>query len=147
MPIYSEPISDEKILKDLNGMKNVLIIGCGSCANVSYNIFNGGKEPFTNILKKPFSILKEITRLKELLTEKGFSVDSIVNSGLCVKSKKVKKSINAAEKFDALILLSCTAGVHTFKDLNKHKKIIPGMHVKGFKSVGFKRKGVNIYLD
>lgn len=147
MPIYSEPISDEKILKDLTDMNNVLIIGCGSCANVSYNILEGGNEPFTNILKKPFSISKEINRLKELLTEKRFSVDSTVNNGLCVKSKKVKKTITAAKKFDALLILSCTAGVQTFIDLNKHKKIIHGMRVKGFKSIGLKIKGVNIYLN
>lgn len=146
MPVYCEPISDEKIIKGLEGAKSVFIIGCGACANISYNIYNGAKEPFANIMKKPLSILKEVNRLEDMLTEKGFKVDSEINGVLCIQNKKIEKISKKVEQFDALLILSCKGGINTFVDLNNEKKIVPGMQLKGFKSVKLERKGLHIYV-
>jgi len=146
MPIYCEPISDEKIIKGLDGSKNVLVIGCGTCANVSYNIYDGGKEPFANIMKKPLAILQEGNRLKSMLIEKGFNVDTVISQGLCVQRKKTKKISQKINQFDALLILSCKGGIDTFSDFSESKKIVAGMQLKGFKSVEFERKGLNIYI-
>ena len=145
MPIYCEPLSDEKIIERLDESKSVLIIGCGSCANVSYNIYRGGTEPLASIMKKPLSILKEAERLKNLLIKKGFRSDAVVNPGLCVQNKKTAKLNNMVDQYDELLILGCKGGIDTFADSDK--KVIAGMQLKGFKSVKFKRKGLNIYVD
>jgi len=146
MPVYCEPLSDEKIIKGLEGAKSVFIIGCGACANISYNIYNGAKEPFANIMKKPLSILKEVNRLEDMLTEKGFKVDSEIKGVLCVQNKKFAKLSNKINQFDALLVLSCKGGINTVSTLSNDKKIVAGMQLKGFKSIKPQIKGLHVYV-
>jgi len=146
MPIYCEPHSDEKILSEIEGDEKVLFVGCGSCANISYNLYNGGEKPAYNLRKKPLSILEEISRLESVLTER--ESESMVINGLCVNSPgRTQKIRRMAKNCDEIIVLSCKAGLGTVESALTDKKITNGMRIRGFKSLTLKRKGTKIYIE
>ncbi len=151
MPIYTEPLSDEILLSNLkhsDETKEILILGCAACANISCNIYHGKNEPAMNVLMKPFSIEREIRRIKSILDKNNYLVDSCTITGLCTSSERKRKNIikNANGK-DTIIVMSCPGGLATVKSVINDKKIISGMKVKGFKSVKFKLKGTKIYIQ
>lgn len=93
MPVYTEPFSDEIMLNKLSSCKNVFLLGCPMCANISCNIYRGNQEPTMNILLKPLSMEKEIIRLKEVLRMNNFAIDYYLGRGisLCSFSDKKRK--------------------------------------------------------
>lgn len=154
MPIYTEPFSDEILLrnlKDSNGEKKsnkILILGCGACANISCNLYHGENKPATNILMKPYSIERENMRIKILLEKNNYSANFCNIIGLCTFSEKKKKKIekNSNGK-DTVIVMSCPGGIATVRNVINDKKIVSGMKVRGFKSVKLKLKGSKFYVQ
>jgi len=52
-----------------------------------------------------------------------------------------------SEDTEAVVVLSCKAGVSTINNEIKNKKVVHGMQVKGFKSIKLKIKGFRIFID
>lgn len=154
MPIYTEPVSDEILLRNLEDSsmfkesKEVLILGCAVCANISLNIYHGKNDAAMNILLKPISMKKEISRLKNVLKKNNYIANSCNITGLCTFSERKQKKIikNAAGK-DTIIIMSCPGGLATVSKTINDKKIISGMKVKGFKSVKLKLKWTKLYVQ
>ena len=145
MPIYSIPLTDEQILKKVSDGKKIFIIGCSACANISCNIYRGKKEPAFNFFSGPVSMIKEISRIKTLISENNNQVNSMTIMGLCSYSeRKGKKIINKMCDADTVIVMSCTGGLNTILSIVKDRTVIHGMRVKGFKSIQSKRKGINL---
>lgn len=149
MPSYSKGLSDAKILEKVEGSKKILIIGCGICTNMSLNRDSCTKEPFMNVLYKPYAMLKEIKRVSELLSNNNYSVGSIYIKGrLCrnsiKNSDKIKKS---SEGYDTILVLGCFGGVKTVTNATKGKKIIMGRQFKEIMTIGVNVKGLKGYLD
>jgi len=148
MPIYSEQLENEVLLSKLDTAKKVSIVGCGACANISYNIAKYSNEPAMNIFRKPYALIKECNLLKNYLKDRNIEAESVNFMSLCVNSKKTRKKLEAiAEDTEALIVLSCKAGVSTINNEIKNKKIVHGMQVKGFKSIKLKFKGFKIFIE
>jgi DUF1009 family protein len=148
MPVYSIPLSDEKILQEAADAKRILITGCGACANISCNIYRDRTDPVFRFFLKPVSMIGEISRLKAVLEENKHEVESIILMGLCSGSvQKRKKIMKMAEDQDAVIVMSCTAGKHTVSDAVRGKRIIHGMQVRGFKSIRMKTVCMNTYIE
>lgn len=149
MPSYTKGLSDAEILEKVGDSKKILIIGCGLCANMSLDRDSGSKEPFMNILYKPYAMIKEINRVRALLSNNNYSVGSIYIKGrLCrnsVKnSDKIKKS---SEVYDTILVLGCFGGAKTVTNATKDKKIIMGRRFKDIMTIGVDVKGLMGYLD
>lgn len=149
MPIYTEGLSDKELLEKVEGSKRILIVGCGVCTNFSLNLMEGAKEPLKSIFGKPYSLIKEIERVKKLLTDKNYLVDSVyTKSYLCViKDKNNAKLRTASEGHDAVLVMSCNAGAKAVSNVIKDKRVIPGRRFKDIKTDDYKRRGLKVYID
>lgn len=149
--VYTEPMTVEQIIQlmeknnNLGISKDILIVGCSVCANISCSYYAGTTEPAMSLFLKPLAIEKEIEIISSELKKKYDSVDSINIKGLCGISEKSKTKILAkANDADTIIVMSCPGGFKAVERYIDNKKLIMGMNVKGFKSPKIKltRKGV-----
>lgn len=149
--VYTEPISIEKLIEKLaredegKPTKNILVVGCGVCANISCSYYQGREEPAMSLSLKPRALEKEVEIIKEALKDKYESIESVNIKGLCGISDRSKKKILAKiDGVDTVIVMGCPGGLYAVESYLDDIKIISGMNVKGFKSPKIKlsRKGV-----
>lgn len=137
MAVYSIIFDNEKILEISSNYKNILLLGCGGCANESLAFFNhtpiytieneGNLENAIEELKAiPYSVKRECERIKELLELNGHSVISILvplsQNTLCIRHNGAKFNINPNIEFvpDAILTISCSAGAFgVYEDVEK----------------------------
>lgn len=129
MAVYSVILEDEKILEICSNYKNILLLGCGGCANESlafsnhtpiYTIKNQDDKEKENVIDElkaiPYSVKIECERIKELLKVNGHFVKSILvplsQNTLCIRHDGVKFNINPNCEFlpDVILTISCSAG-------------------------------------
>lgn len=151
--IYTEPINGEELIQhiekknNLGITKDILIVGCGTCANISCNFYRGATEPALSLLLKPLAIEKEIEIISSKLKEKYNSVDSIIVTGLCgVRKGNKQKIVSKSKDVDTIIVMSCPSGLKAVEGYLCDKKIIIGMRVKGFRApeIKFTKKGLYV---
>jgi hypothetical protein len=143
MGVYSNMLTDEKILSLVGNLKSVVILGCEGCANIS--VAYDRDIPMGKIIVDantgrnktvPTAILVEANRLKSLLEAQGLDVRVETRSGLCNMSDETSGDdlglTKACADLDGVLLLSCPAGsVGVRKRAGKNVKILPAMKTVG----------------
>jgi len=151
--IYTEPVIVEDLIqsiekKNILGVtKDILIVGCSVCANISCSLYRGATEPAMSVFLKPIAIEKEIERISSELKRKYNSVDSVNIMGLCaVTAKNERKIASKAKDADTIIVMSCPGGFKAVEGYLDNRKLIMGMRVKGFKTMRMKVTTKGIYI-
>ncbi|HOK41570.1 MAG TPA: methylenetetrahydrofolate reductase C-terminal domain-containing protein [bacterium] len=112
--IVTEQKPFDEIKKNLIGLSNIFIIGCGECAT---SCQTGGE--------------KEVEEMAELLSKEGKNiVGKIVIESPCDKrlvQKYFKIHQEAIKNADALLIMACGAGAGAIRDLTD-KKIVPALN-------------------
>lgn len=152
MAVYCEPRTDEEILDETGDAEHILLVGCPSCANISYCIH---KElpiaKFTPTGIKAVCMKDEIDRISRLFAEKGLLVNSWLPNlptGMCILDEKARRKLpNICQEIDTIVTLCCETGKKNVEDIVKGKKVIGGMSAKGLLSAVTKRKMVKIFVD
>jgi hypothetical protein len=143
MGVYSTMRTDAAIMRDIAGLKSVVILGCSSCANTS--IAYDKELPVNRIVidnstgrtkTTPVAIVEEENRLKALLESEGIKTGCEVFSAPCVLSDDIARDqaelLNRCDKAEAIITLFCPSGILGLKKLlHENIKIVPGMKTRG----------------
>lgn len=127
MAVYSVIFQNEKILELSSGYKNVLLLGCGGCANESLAYLNHmplyvaskGKDLGVAIETAdaiPYSVKNECERVKKLLETNGhfvvYFLIPLSQNTLCIRHGGEKFNFNPDSQFvpDVILTISCSAG-------------------------------------
>ena len=149
MAVYSTIFEDQKIIELSSKYKNVLLLGCGGCANESLAFVNNKplyvvseEEELDVAIKKsiaiPYSVKEECERIKHLLEANGhFVVSSLIplsQNTLCIRHDGDKYNINPKSQFvpDVILTISCSAGAFgVYEDIGKSIPVYSIMQSRG----------------
>jgi hypothetical protein len=140
MGVYSVMLSDDHLIKSLQNFNQIVILGCGGCANDSLAYDNdipllANFDPLKEQYRpEPDAILTEAKRLKTLLENYNKTVLISIGMHLCstCTGDKLEEWINICRNTEAVLTLSCVAGTIGVKiPLKKTVKVIPGMKTLG----------------
>lgn len=111
--IIQKQKSYEDILKMLDGVDSVFVVGCSECATVCKT---GG--------------LEEVAAMKDKLTESGKTVTGTVVYDPCCNindlRRRKKELAEAIDSADAVLVLACGTGVQSVGDFYTDKVALPG---------------------
>jgi hypothetical protein len=139
MPVYSEVLNDEEILKLIKDKyKNILVIGCGSCMNESLAylhdspIFVKGTDSKIN----PYSVLIEIQRITNLLYKEGYHASYLAlpshSNTLCqINCDEDIYPLSMDTNTEIILAVCCPAGVSGLKATANGVNIIKITRQKG----------------
>ncbi len=137
MAVYSKIYEDKKILELSSNYKNILLLGCGGCANKSLAFTNHTpiyvatkEENVESAIEKseiiPYSVKNECERIKQLLEARGhqvlYSLIPLSQNTLCIRHSGAKYNFNPNNQFvpDVILTVSCSAGAYgIYEDVNK----------------------------
>jgi len=129
MPIYSETIDDDSILRILGKKyERVLIIGCGACMNeslaVRYSMPIYKESPNT-----PYATVHELQRIRELLATQGYQVETKyynnINGFYCMTNIETDQfPLDWIMQPEIILVLSCTSGCEGLRDRLPTQKIV-----------------------
>jgi hypothetical protein len=156
--IYSELRSDKALLKDINEEKSVFLLGCPACANTSIYIQKADQDSdmlrLTPTGYKAVSMVGELKRLKDLLTNKSIDVDSWVGKyptiTLCLLDEHSRNIISKkCQDYKTIITLSCDAGKKSVEGILSGKRVIAGMKARGLAITALRSKMrfAKFYID
>ncbi|MGD0817471.1 MAG: methylenetetrahydrofolate reductase C-terminal domain-containing protein [Methanomassiliicoccales archaeon] len=114
--IIAEQKTLNDVIKMLEGHKNVLVVGCRSCAAVC--LAGGEKEA---------GILAESLRLHSELKGKEWNVEEITLERACEK-EWVRETALAMEGKDAIVSLACGVGSQVIHELFPSVFVVPGVN-------------------
>ncbi len=141
MPVYLKDINE---FPELEGLKSVLIIPCRFCPAASMAVRRN--EPYFEFFRrllKTASYEQLIETIKSNLEKKGVKTDVFKSKLLhqfvvCMwTSRRRKKLLERASKYEALLVLGCEAAVQTIYDSVKSTscKVFQGMRSEGIMSI------------
>lgn len=113
--IITEQKEYKEILENLHNQKDLIILGCGLCATTTQT---GGEKEVQELKKKLIHDKKNI-----ILTE--------VIEPVCDERKIrifLNKNKELIKKADAIVVLSCGAGVQSLTNLNPELNVQPGLN-------------------
>lgn len=129
MPIYSETLSNEQILRILgNKYQRVLVIGCGACMNESL-AFKHNMAIYKNNLEIPYATIAELQRIEKMLTDNGYQVEikyyEDIDGFYCMTNISIDEyPLDWVISPDIILLLSCNSGCEGLRDRLPNTKII-----------------------
>lgn len=139
MGSFSIRADDSYLLNRVGAADSVCIIACPHCANQSIAYTKGmsiiGKSSLGGLYYKPYAIIQEAKRLKELFASKGITsrieIFKKIDSPPCWLHEKERKSISkACEKANVAVTLCCSAGCNGIKTaLPESFKVVAGATV------------------
>jgi hypothetical protein len=145
--IYCEPKPDEVLLGELAGSREVFLLGCSLCANISYCIHNGLQSPIYRGLDA-VNVKREIKRLKEVLARQGVHCGSATLVSLClVTTEQQAKVIRKTTGAETVVTLSCEFGRRNTQDYLKDKRVACAMKNKGLMRATVNQKRLTLRLD
>lgn len=139
MGVYCEPITDELILKKVEGVKNVALIVCPGCACESLAYYKSlpnrlisseGKD----MEQSAVAVCLESDRLMKMLESKGISVERCLVAFPCEMFASEREHIRkVAEGKDVVLVLACAGGFVGVRDVlvESDIKIVPLMKSMG----------------
>ena len=141
MPVYLKGIDE---FTELESFKSVLIIPCRFCPAASMSVRTN--RPYFEFLRRflktaPYEEL--IENIKSNLEKKGIKTD-VFNSRwlhqfvVCMwTSRRRKKLLKRANRYEALVVLGCEAAAETIYDAVKStsSKVFQGMRSEGIMSI------------
>jgi len=141
MPVYLKEINE---FLELESFKSVLIIPCRFCPAASMAVRTN--RPYFEFLRRflktaPYEEL--IETIKTNLEQKGIKTDVFKSRWLhqfvvCMwTSRRRKKLLKRARKYEALVVLGCEAAADTIRDAVKSTscKVFQGMRTEGIMSI------------
>jgi hypothetical protein len=161
MGVYSTMLPDEKLLKAVEGLEKIVVLGCVICANSSLALAKGVPLNKVSVNKEtgkmnvlPVAIVDETNRVKAILEKKVKDVRVDVAPGFCIISEDNSPGesgwVGHCNDARAVVALCCAGGVAGLRvRLGKSVKIIPAMRTEGLTcncSVRDKDSGY-VYLD
>ena len=141
MPVYLKDINE---FPELERFESVLIVPCRFCPAASLAVRRN--EPYFEFFRrflKTASYEQLIETIKSNLEKKGVKTDVFKSNLLhqfvvCMwTSKRRKKLLKCASKYEALVVLGCEAAVQTIHDSVKSTscEVFQGMRSEGIMSV------------
>ena len=141
MPVHFKTKED---ISEFEHLKSVLIVPCRFCPAASSAVRN--KEPYIKLFRnfmKTDPYEKYIKDLKSKFEKRGirtsvFESKLIHQFVLCMwTSKRRKKLLERAKKYEALIVLGCEAAVRTIQDSVKSSpcEVFQGLETEGIMSI------------
>lgn len=133
MPVYSDVLSNEDIIRVLQGKYKVIaIIGCGACTNESlaYKNFLPIFDTNKNGCIYPYATASELLRLESFLKNKGYQVEikyfNDIDSFVCMREINAENSypIFWRSKPDIILALCCGAGRDVISEMFPHTQVI-----------------------
>lgn len=142
MPIYSETISDENILRILrNKYHRILLIGCGACMNESL-AYKYDKPICKDFSDVPYATVSELDRIAKMLEASGYEVETKhyndIDGFFCMTDIAI--DMYPIDKFhspDVIMILSCDAGCLALRDRLPEAKVIKIANQIGYISYGY----------
>ncbi|GHV80693.1 hypothetical protein AGMMS49944_24840 [Spirochaetia bacterium] len=138
MGVYCQMLEDAAIMKNLTGLKKVLIITCPGCAceSLSYdkqlpNRSLAEGKGFENIA---IAVHRERDRIAQICAAAGIETDTITVAFPCeLVETECERIVLAAENTDAVCVLACSGGFLGIRDImpDYPGKIIPLMKSAG----------------
>ena len=141
MPVYLKEINE---FPELASFKSVLIIPCRFCPAASMAVRTN--RPYFEFLRRflktaPYEEL--IETIKSNLEQKGIKTDVFMSRWIhqfvvCMwTSRRRKKLLKRAHKYEALVVLGCEAAADTIHDAVKSTscKVFQGMRTEGIMSI------------
>lgn len=137
MAVYSIIYDNDKILNLVSNYKNVLLLGCGGCANESLAFSNhlpiyvapkglSVEETIENRQVLAYSVKNECERIKRLLEGDGhnvvLSIIPLSQNTLCIRHPGDKYNFIPDSHFipDIILTISCSAGAYgIYEDINR----------------------------
>lgn len=116
MGIYCEPITDEAILKKVQGVKKAALVVCPGCACESLAYYRSLPNRLISTEGKDMeqsavAVCRESDRLTKLLENKGISVERCMVAFPCEMFENDREKIRkVAEGKDAVLVLACAGG-------------------------------------
>ena len=141
MPVY---LKDIKELTELERFKSVLIVPCRFCPAASMAVkTNRPYFEFLRLFLKTAPYEEFIETFKSNLEKKGVKTDVFKSRWLhqfvvCMwTSRRRKKLLKRARKYEALVVLGCEAALDTIYDSVKSTscKVFQGMRTEGIMSI------------
>ena len=141
MPVYLKDIHE---FDKLEQFKSVLIVPCRFCPAASFAVRK--KEPYFEFFRhflQTESYERYIEKMRSELSKRGVKAD-VFRSRLphqfvvCMwTSRRRKKLMKRAKKYDALLVLGCEAAVQTIRDSvdSPSFQIVQGMRNEGIMSI------------
>lgn len=141
MPVYLKTIDD---YKQLERFKSVLIVPCRFCPAASMAVIT--RRPYFEFLHqrlKTASYEELIRSIKTTLEQKGIETDVFRSTWphqfvVCMwTSRRRKKLLNRARKYEALLVLGCEAALDTVHDAVQSAscEIFQGMKTEGIMGI------------
>jgi hypothetical protein len=142
LPIYSETISNENIIRTLGDKyHDVLIIGCGACMNegLSYRydvpIYNGSPSV-------PSATVAELGRIAEMLIANGYQVETKyyedINGFYCMTDVSSDAyPLDWTGTPDIILMLSCASGCEGLRSRLPKARIVKITELIGGVSYGY----------
>lgn len=126
MPLYSEVLSNESIIAELQGKyEKIAIIGCGACTNESLAYKNSlpvfDMDESGN--KYPCATVVELERLRAFLVCTNYQVETKcfndINGFVCMRKNKDADTYSIVwhDNPNVILALCCTAGSGVIKEL------------------------------
>jgi hypothetical protein len=140
MPIYSEVLHDDEILRIVSDKHNyVLLLGCGGCMNESLAFYH--RQPLTilddNGLPIPYAVKEELERISSMLNRNGIKTEyrfipEGTNSRCMIDC--TKGVFNAANDIHPSMIMAvcCPAGVRGLRLTYDNIPIIKVTKQRGF---------------
>ena len=143
--IYCEPKTDKALLDEIGESKNLFLLGCSLCANISYCIHNQMQSPMYQGLEACVNVKAEEKRLKKVLAEQGIHAESATLISMCCISRgDVAKVIRKTKGCDAVVTLSCEFGRRNTEDYLSGKRVVGAMKNRGLMRTIVDQKGLTI---
>ena len=154
MAVYCELRTDEEILGEIGDAKQILLIGCPICPNMSCAARRQDDLPvikFTLRGIKPLCIGDEMRRASRLLTSKGASVDSWLPNppkGLCVLEERERRKLSKrGQNSDVAMTFCCETGKKNVESMMPNMEVLGAMNAKGLLRAVTRRKRAEVFVD
>ena len=142
--------SDSSILKEIEGLESVYIVGCPACANFSIAYEKDKPAQKLTVDKEtgrtslsPLAVTAETNRLKKIFEDKGMKVGTEIWPVICASTSDGEIQyggpqwvdpalVNRCSGAEVIVALCCVGGVVGLKKrFGEDCKVIPGMKTEG----------------
>jgi hypothetical protein len=154
MAVYCAPRTDEDVFAEIGDAKEVLLVGCPSCANMSCAIHRQDDRPVVRLTPtgiKAVCMKDEMLRLSGLLEQRGASVQSWLPNlpgGLCALAEGARKKLfEQGHDRDTIVTLSCESGKKNVESILPDSRVVPAMHAKGLLRVVTRKSFGRVLVD
>ena len=154
MAVYCAPRADEDVFAEIGDTKEVLLVGCPSCANMSCAIKRPDDRPVVKLTAtglKAVCMSDELLRLSGLLEKRGASVGSWLPNlpgGLCALDEGARKKLfRQGRDSEAIVTLSCETGKRNVESILPERKVVAAMNARGLLRVVTRRRLGQVLLD